>query len=85
MGSYHVRIVILTLRRPAEKRISHAKSTSYHKSFILVCEQNIKVPNQFRLVAYREKTGDSKRYEFEAEDRERAREIVFEINQLRRG
>jgi len=85
MGAYYVCISMLTPSRPAEKRISHAKSTSYHKSSILVCEQNLKVPTQFRLVAYREKTRDSKRYEFEAEDRDRAREIVFEINQLRRG
>ena len=85
MGAHYVRVAILTVSRPAEKRISHAKSTSYHKSSILVCEQNIKFPNQFRLVAYRETTRDSKRYEFEAEDRERSREIVFEINQLRRG
>lgn len=85
MGAHYVRMAILTFSRPAEKRISHAKSTTYHKSSILLCEQNVKVPNQFRLVAYREKTRDTKRYEFEAEDRERAREIVFEINQLRRG
>ncbi|WFD23385.1 Component of a membrane-bound complex containing the Tor2p kinase [Malassezia equina] len=76
---------LISSYKAPEKRVSHAKSTSYHKSSILVCEQNIKFPNQFRLVAYREKTRDSKRYEFEAEDRERSREIVFEINQLRRG
>lgn len=74
----------LHIIRPAEKRVSHAKSTSYLFSSIVQCDLNPRIPHVFRLVVHRERTHDTKRYEFETEDAVRAREIVDEINQLRR-
>lgn len=74
----------LHIIRPAEKRVTHAKSTSYLLSSIVQCELNPRIPHVFRLVVHRERTQDTKRYEFEAEDAVRAQEIVDEINQLRR-
>ena len=74
----------LHIIRPAEKRVSHAKTTSYLLTSIIQCELNPRLPHVFRLVAHRVHTQDTKRYEFEAEDAVRAQEIVNEINQQRR-
>lgn len=74
----------LHIIRPAEKRVSHAKTTSYLLSSIIQCELNPRLPQVFRIVAHRVHTHDTKRYEFEAEDAVRAQEIVNEINQQRR-
>ncbi|KOS12698.1 hypothetical protein Malapachy_1315 [Malassezia pachydermatis] len=68
--------------RPTEKRLSHSKTTSYHVSSIMRCELNPRIPTQFRIVAYRERSRDTKRYEFETDDKDRAAEIVHEINHL---
>ncbi|KAL4402263.1 hypothetical protein ACI68E_000024 [Malassezia pachydermatis] len=46
------------------------------------CELNPRIPTQFRIVAYRERSRDTKRYEFETDDKDRAAEIVHEINHL---
>ncbi|WFC96828.1 Component of a membrane-bound complex containing the Tor2p kinase [Malassezia brasiliensis] len=70
--------------RPAEKRMFQARSTSYPISAVLQCEQYARMPNLFKLVVVREKKRDTKRYDFEADDRRMAEEIVAEINQLRR-
>jgi len=43
------------------------------------------MPNLFKLVAYRAKTRDTKRYDFEADDKYKAHEIVSEINYLKRS
>lgn len=75
-------LTLLTTRRPAEKRVSHAKSASYHVSSIVQCDLIPRIPHAFRLVAHRDRMHDTKRYEFEAEDTHRAQEIVDEINHL---
>lgn len=50
----------------------HARSTSYPISAVLQCEQYARLPNLFKIVAYREKTRDTKRYDFEADNRQKA-------------
>ena len=85
LDSYYVRRWPPSRSRPAEKRMFHARSTSYPISAVLQCEQYARVPNLFKLVVVREKKRDSKRYDFEADDRRMAEEIVAEINQLRRS
>ncbi|WFD45356.1 Component of a membrane-bound complex containing the Tor2p kinase [Malassezia psittaci] len=77
--------------RPAEKRVSHPRSTSYPISAVIRCELYSRMPNVLKLIVKRDANRDvnrdtkrdTKRYDFHAESRSMAKEIVTEINKLR--
>ncbi|PWN49987.1 hypothetical protein IE53DRAFT_362725 [Violaceomyces palustris] len=68
---------------PADSRAFQTKATSFHISSVASCKQSSKLPTGFKILVWRENPRDTKRYDFEAEDRRQAAEIVKEVNTLK--
>lgn len=59
------------------------KSASYYASSVISCEVHTRSPSTIKVLVHRDRQRDTKRYDFEAEDKQTAEEIVAEINKLR--
>ncbi|KAL1635107.1 Component of a membrane-bound complex containing the Tor2p kinase [Neofusicoccum ribis] len=77
-GEYmHIMPADTTLANAANKATGTSKTTTVHFTSVVGSKVSSKHPKTFRVVVYRER--ESKRYDFEAQSRDEAAEIVREI------
>jgi hypothetical protein len=57
---------------PSDKAKVPGRTATYHISHVTECKQNKRAPSAFKLVVWKEKDKDAKRYDFEAEDSRQA-------------
>ena len=61
------------------------RTASYHISQVALCKTSKRAPSSFKLVVWRDKDKDVKRYDFEASNSRMAGEIAQTIQALMQG